>query len=150
MGSPPELRWRQSRATDMALFGASTGPPLDPSMRRQIGIAVTDRSRWSLIAGSSRRCLPGLLAHLDAIELFIHDSMHTEKNVRFELDCAWHYLAAGGALVVDDLDTNWGFRSFCRAHPQHRSLICEAEPVRPDVRRFNGRGLFGVFLKNRS
>ena len=54
-----------------------------------------------------------------------------------------------GALVVDDLDTNWAFRSFSQAHPEHRTFVCESEPVRPDARRFNGKGLFGIFLKNR-
>lgn len=124
-------------------------PPLDMAMRGRIGIAVTDRNRWSLIAGSSRRRLPGLLAHLGEIGLFIHDSMHTERNVRFELDRAWNHMAPGGAFVVDDVDTNWGFRSFSEAHPEHCSFICESEPVRPDLRRFNAKGLFGIFLKNR-
>jgi hypothetical protein len=29
----------------------------------------------------------------------------------------------------------------------HKSLICEAEPLHPDLRRFNKKGLFGVVLK---
>ncbi len=122
--------------------------PLDPATRRRTGIAVRDRSRWSLIEGSSRRRLPGVLERLGEIGLFVHDSLHTEQNVRFELDCAWKHLVAGGALVVDDVDTNWGFRSFAEAHPAHRTFICESEPVRPDLRRFNGKGLFGIVLKN--
>ena len=122
-------------------------PPLDPAMRRRIGIAVKDRSRWSLIAGSSRRRMPRLLVRLGEIGLFIHDSMHTEQNVRFELDRAWRHLAPGGAMIVDDIDTNWAFRSFIQNNPIHRSFVCESEPVRPDERRFNGRGLFGIILK---
>jgi len=122
--------------------------PLDPVMRRHIGIAVADRSRWTLIDGSSRRRLPGLLAQLGQIGLFVHDSLHTQRNLGFELDYAWTHLEPGGALVIDDLDTNWGFRSFTHAHPGHLALVCEAEPVRPDARRFNGKGLFGIVLKN--
>jgi len=122
--------------------------PLDPTMRRRVGIAVSDRSRWTFVEGSSRRRLPALVARLGEIGLFVHDSLHTEQNLRFELDCAWSHLRPGGALVIDDLDTNWGFRSFVRDHPGHRTFVCEAEPVRPDLRRFNDKGLFGIILKN--
>ncbi len=123
-------------------------PPLDKAVRRRIGIAVEDRSRWSLIEGSSRRHLPGLLARLREIDLFIHDSFHTGRNVRFELECAWHYLAPGGAMVIDDLDTNWAFRTFVQTHAVAHKFVCESEPVRPDSRRFNGKGLFGIILKS--
>jgi len=124
-------------------------PPLDPQMRRQIGIAVDEarKGRWTLVLGTSRRKLPGLLKQLGAIDLFIHDSLHTERNVTFELERAWRYLRPGGAMVVDDIDSNWGFHSFLGTHPGQPVLIGEAEPVRPDNRRFNNKGLFGIVLK---
>jgi hypothetical protein len=124
-------------------------PPLDPAMRAQIGIAVDERlrDRWTLHEGSSRRVLPGLLKSLGGIDLFVHDSRHTERNVRFELDRAWAMLRPGGAIVVDDIDSNWGFESFRREHPGNTSFVCNAEPVRPDRRRFNQRGQFGIILK---
>jgi hypothetical protein len=116
---------------------------------RQIGIAVGDRCRhrWSLIRGSSEQCLPGLLTQLGEIDLFIHDSLHTEQNVRFEVDRAWEILQLGGAIVIDDVDSNRGLRTFKRAFSGHRSMICEAEPIHPDPRRFNKKGLFGIILK---
>ncbi|HEY1962898.1 MAG TPA: class I SAM-dependent methyltransferase [Rhizomicrobium sp.] len=125
-------------------------PPLNPETRARVGIAVPPnlRSRWNLIAGSSRRRLPGLLKSLGTIDLFIHDSLHTERNVRFELDRAWRSLRPGGALVIDDIDSNGGFGSFCRAFSGFRAVICEAEPVRPDERRFNRKGLFAIVLKD--
>lgn len=124
-------------------------PPLDPKMRLQVGIAVEERQkgRWTLHFGSSRRVLPGLLSNLGGIDMFVHDSRHTERNVRFELDRAWKMLRPGGAMVVDDIDSNWGFESFRRDHPGHTTFVCNAEPVRPDVRRFNHRGQFGIILK---
>jgi hypothetical protein len=88
-----------------------------------------------------------LLCRLGQIDLFIHDSLHTERNVRFELDRAWAALRTGGVLVVDDIDANWGFRSFTQTFSGYKSLICEAEPVRPDLRRFNEKGQFGIILK---
>jgi hypothetical protein len=124
-------------------------PPLERVWRQQVGIAVGGRfpDRWSYIQGSSRRHLPGLFSELGQIEFFVHDSLHSERNVRFELDRAWAALGAGGVMVVDDIDANWGFRSFTKTFSGHASMICEAEPLQPDLRRFNQKGLFGILMK---
>jgi len=124
-------------------------PPVEKFWQLQVGAAVGDRyaDRWTYIKGSSRLHLPKLLSRLGEIDLFIHDSMHTEHNVRFELDRAWAQLRQGGALVVDDVDANWGFRSFTETFSGHQSMICEAEPLHPDLRRFNKKGMFGIILK---
>ena len=124
-------------------------PPIERVWQQQVGMAVGNRyaGRWSYIKGSSRRRLPVLLARLGQIDVFIHDSLHSERNVRFELDRAWEVLKPGGALIVDDVDANWGFRSFTQIFSGHQSVICEAEPLHPDLRRFNKKGLFGIILK---
>ena len=124
-------------------------PPLDQKWHPEIGVAVGDRypHRWSLIKGLSSEHLPAILTQLGQIDLFIHDSLHTEDNVRFEMDRAWVTLRPGGAIVVDDIDANRGFRTFTEAFSGHQSMICEAEPVHPDLRRFNKKGLFGIILK---
>jgi Methyltransferase domain len=123
--------------------------PPNAELEKQVGIAAAGRcpDRWTYIKGSSRRRLPALLSELGQIDLFVHDSLHSERTVRFELDRAWAILRPGGALVVDDIDTNWGFHSFTQAFPSYPSLICEAEPLHPDLRRFNKKGLFGIILK---
>jgi hypothetical protein len=123
-------------------------PPPARNWRKQIGIAVGKRQthRWSYIQGSSRGQLPALLARLGRVDLFIHDSLHTERNVRFELDRIWDCLKRPGAIVVDDVDGNWGFQSFRAANSGLRSAVCEAEPLHPDPRRFNRKGQFGVIL----
>lgn len=124
-------------------------PPIQPFWKKQVGMAVGDRfkDRWSYVKGSSRRRLPELLSRLREIDLFIHDSLHSERNVRFELDRAWPVLRKHGAIVVDDVDANWGFQSFSQAFSGHASMVCKAEPLRPDLRRFNQKGLFGIVLK---
>ena len=108
-------------------------PPPEHVWHDQIGAAVGGRysARWSYIRGSSKRRLPGLFSQLGQIDLFVHDSLHSEQNVRFEMDHAWTRLRPGGAIVVDDIDANWGFKCFVQAFSGHRSLICEAEPLRP-------------------
>lgn len=127
-------------------------PPLGSRWRDHVGIAVGGGflHRWSLIKGSSRRRLRPLLARLGVIDLFIHDSLHSERNLRFELENAWAALRPGGTIVIDDIDVNWGFRRFLDAHPGHFSLVCEAEPLHPDRRRFNEKGLFGIIFKKKS
>ncbi|HEY4114073.1 MAG TPA: class I SAM-dependent methyltransferase [Rhizomicrobium sp.] len=125
-------------------------PPLDPVMRAQIGIAVPAslHNRWELVSGSSRRHLAPLLSRLGTIDLFVHDSLHTERNVTFELECAWRHLRRQGFLVVDDIDSNAGFDAFVRSTAGVGStLVCEAEPLRPDVRRFNQKGQLGLIQK---
>ncbi len=127
-------------------------PPYERHLRKEIGAAVGGRysDRWTYIQGSSRRRLPKLLSSVEGIDLFIHDSMHSERNVRFELDLAWDALNPNGITIVDDVDANYGFRSFTEAFSVGESLICDAEPLRPDLRRFNQKGLFGVILKKPS
>lgn len=123
-------------------------PPLEREWRKQVGMAVAPYAarRWSYIEGTSRLHLPALLARLHALDLFVHDSLHTERNVRFELGQAWPGLNPGGAIVVDDIDANNGFSRFIQRRDVQTVLIAEAEPVRPDTRRFNQKGLFGIVL----
>ena len=124
-------------------------PPLNHGFHDQIGAAVGGRypTRWTYVRGSSRRRLPGIVSTLRQIDIFVHDSLHSEQNVRYETDRAWAALRPGGAIVVDDIDANWAFREFTQSHPDYQSMICEAEPIHPDLRRFNAKGLFGIVLK---
>jgi predicted O-methyltransferase YrrM len=123
-------------------------PPVDPAVAAQVGIAVEGAcaERWTLLRGTSRQLLPGLLAELGRLDLFIHDSAHTVRNMRFEINQAQRVLRAEGFIVVDDIDLNSAFSESVRELPAQRWLVCEARPVRPDYRRFNHKGLFGVIL----
>jgi hypothetical protein len=124
-------------------------PPHDPAMRPRVGIAVEERlrSRWTYVEGSSRRRLPALLRELGTIDLFVHDSIHTRRNVTFELEQAWPALRPGGCALVDDIDSNWGFHAFAQL-PGRAAVICQSEPIRADPRRADRRGLFGFIRKD--
>jgi hypothetical protein len=128
------------------LWSIDLPPPLDPGLHSQVGGAVSERlrDRWTYVHGSSRRRLPGLLAELGKIDLFIHDSRHSQRNVLFELQHAWSALNDGGVVVVDDADLNCGFHSFKALYPGHPSVICHAEPLQPDLGRHDDRGIFAV------
>jgi predicted O-methyltransferase YrrM len=130
------------------LWSIDLPPLLYPELAAEVGAAVEERNRhrWSYIKGSSRRCLPGLLNALGAIDLFVHDSIHTEYNTRFELDSSWRALSPGGAVIVDDIDLNPAFHAF--AQSPHVSFVCAAKPLQPDPSRYDGKGLFGIVLKN--
>jgi hypothetical protein len=121
-------------------------PPLERDLQDQIAIAVPDglRDRWTYVRGSSRRRLPRLLAQIAPIDLFIHDSMHTSRNLLFELHSAWGASASNGVLVADDVDMNCGFHVFRNGHSDHASLVCHAEPLQPDHPRQDARGVFAV------
>jgi predicted O-methyltransferase YrrM len=130
------------------LWSIDLPPPGSPEMHKEIGIAVGDRLRqdWSLIFGSSRKRLPPLLDTIAPIDMFVHDSHHSEYNMLFEMSRAWPAVRPGGAMVVDDIDLNWAFHEFSETIAGVM-LIGEAEPIRPDTRRFNQKGLFGIILK---
>ena len=115
------------RAGAGRLWSIDLPPLLEAELREETAAAVPmdGRGRWTLFEGSSRRLLPGLLEKLGRVDLFIHDSMHTERNLRFELDRVWEHLAPGGVLVADDVSANPGLRSFTKSHRPVHSLVCK-------------------------
>jgi methyltransferase family protein len=106
------------------LWSVDQPPPFSPLLRRQTGAAVPERlrPRWTYVRGTSRRRLPGLIRQLETLDAFLHDSMHSTRNVEFELDCALPALRPGGALLVDDIDMNQGVERFAQRHGE--SLQC--------------------------
>ncbi len=79
-------------------------PPLEEPWRRLAGSAVPARLRgsWTYVRGSSRRRLPPLVRELGRIDVFLHDSLHVEANLRFELGQVWPVLRPGGFALIDD------------------------------------------------
>jgi hypothetical protein len=111
-----------------------------PSWAGEIGYAVPPglRSSWTLIEGSSRRKLPALLKRLGTIDLFVHDSLHSERNMRFELSRAWRAVRPGGAAVIDDVHMNSGFHRWLADAPDAEAVICL-----PD----DGQALFAAVVR---
>jgi hypothetical protein len=100
--------------------------PFEKDLHTQIGAAVSSsrRGRWSYVEGSSRRRLPSLLRSLAQVDLFIHDSLHTARNTRFEMEQTLHALAPGGIMIVDDISTHQAFADFTRKFPHLETLVC--------------------------
>jgi SAM-dependent methyltransferase len=89
-------------------------PAVDSALHSEIGMAVPRdmRSPWTYVQGTARERLPDVLSELGALDLFIHDSLHTGRNQRFELESAWAALRPGGVAVIDDIDHSLAFRTF--------------------------------------
>ncbi len=105
-------------------------PPLTISARNsEIGRAVPEtlHERWSYIRGSSRRRLPQLLASLGELDVFVHDSRHSTRNVLFECERAFVALRPGGLVIVDDVDGNRGFLQFTERHPEADWIVAVAD-----------------------
>jgi hypothetical protein len=106
------------------LWSVDLPHPLRPELHRQTAAAVPGevRGRWTYVRGSSRRRLPSLIAELGHIDLFVHDSLHTGRNMRFEMETVWPALRGGGILFVDDVD-NQSFGDFVRRAGRPPSLV---------------------------
>jgi hypothetical protein len=85
---------------------------------RTSGWIVPDslRGRWKLHIGDTRKLLPELLATLDRVDLFLHDSDHSYEGMSFEFELAFPKLAAGGLLMSDDTHLHTAWDDFCVKH----------------------------------
>jgi methyltransferase family protein len=122
------------------LWSIDLPPLLEHRFADETGVAVPERlrKRWTLLHGSSRRRLPALLASLRQVDLFLHDSMHTTRNLRFELDRVWPALAPGGAVLIDDVDKNVATGQFVEAHPGVPCVMARSE---------DGQAMIGCVVK---
>lgn len=92
-------------------------PPVRTENRVNVGRVVPEelRGNWNLHLGASTEILPSLLASIPLLDLFIHDSDHTYRNITFELKTVWPFLRQGGVIIVDDAHTNHAALDFAAA-----------------------------------
>jgi predicted O-methyltransferase YrrM len=105
-------------------------PPLGEGADEQAGCLVpTDlRSRWHRLRGRTRRLLPSLVAPLPAIDIFLHDSLHTYRNMMLEYGTVWPKLRPGGVLLSDDVNLNRAFQDFVDGpHVAFAAVVREEE-----------------------
>jgi predicted O-methyltransferase YrrM len=104
-------------------------PPLRREYERFWGVAVPEdlREGWRLHRGASRRVLPGLLRESGPVGLFVHDSLHTRRNMRREFDAVWPSLTPGGLLLADDVERNGAFADLRRKGPTLWRVVRDRE-----------------------
>ena len=123
------------------LWSIDVPPMLDTHLSTQTAAAVSAdlRGRWTYVSGSSRQRLRGLLRSLGRVDFFLHDSMHTDRNVRFELEHVWSALGPRACILVDDVERSPAFPEFAGIHPDARTLVAESE---------DGAALIGVMQRS--
>ena len=79
-----------------------------------IGSIIPDelKKRWRFNFGSSNEKLQQVFNDIDDVQIFIHDSLHTYKNMMFEFDCAERNLNKNGMIISDDVLDNDAFFDF--------------------------------------
>jgi hypothetical protein len=113
--------------------------PFRPELHKQTAMAVpsTCRAQWTYVRGSSRHRLPSLISSLGEIDMFVHDSLHTGRNMRFELRTVWPAMHDGDLALVDDV-SNQSFRDFVREVGEPPSMV---------LRSADGPCMFGAIRK---
>lgn len=102
--------------------GAGVGYFVDRPLRR----------RWHLSTGDSAALLGPLLARLGEIDMFVHDSQHTEDVMSFEYNAAWAHIRPGGILASDDVNLTESWGRFTAANSgQIDALFAMQEMARP-------------------
>ena len=116
-------------------------PPLAEGADDQVGRLVPAdlRPRWHLLRGRSRHLLPKLVSELPAIDLFLHDSLHTHRNITFEFRTVWPKLSPGGLLLSDDVELNRAFENFA-GRPDVALALTSGQEAKSAV--------FGVLVKS--
>lgn len=107
------------------LHSVEIGDPAYLPAGKEPGWIVPDwvRSRWQLHIGDVAAILPGLLRELGAVDIFIHDSLHTYEQMKFEFEIARPHIRRGGLLLADDALWNSAFQEFAQAFPSSGSAI---------------------------
>jgi len=82
------------------------------------------RANWHLHRGASRLLLPKLLRQLRRLEVFVHDSLHTYRNMRREFNLVTPHLAPTAAVISDDIEGNPAFsRWVAECRPSYSAVI---------------------------
>jgi Methyltransferase domain len=90
------------RALERNLAEGSPGRLVSFDVNPASGWIVDAHPLWELRIQATRDGLPAALEDGSPLGLFIHDSLHTYENERFELRCAASHLARNGVLVSDN------------------------------------------------
>lgn len=75
------------------------------------------KHRWKLIIGDSQEKLPELLHSIKNVDIFLHDSLHTDEHVLMEFETVLPYVSNNSVLLCDDVNEYWSlaFIRFCES-----------------------------------
>jgi hypothetical protein len=119
------------RALERNAFGTLYSidlPPLGPGASGFVGWLVPAelRARWRLLHGSSKGLLPRLVSAVGAVDVFLHDSLHTYRNIRRELETVAPKLSPRSVVVADDIEGNRAFGDWAsQSRPSYWAVVSE-------------------------
>jgi hypothetical protein len=103
-------------------------PPLGENADQFIGSLIPNslKKNWRLYRGTSKNLLPLVLRSAGGIGLFVHDSLHTYRNMRREFETVTPYLVPPAVVVADDVDGNAAFQQWvARVAPDYSVVLGE-------------------------
>jgi len=86
------------------------------------------KTKWNLVLGKSSNELQNLFDTFD-VDIFIHDSLHTYKNMKFEFNIALEKINENGLIISDDVLGNDAFFDFTMEKNLKNNLIKVEEEV---------------------
>lgn len=72
------------------------------------------KNRWDFRVGKSSDLLPILFQEVEDVDVFLHDSDHSYKNMYFEYEIAWAHIKSDGLLLSHDISQNAAFKDFAK------------------------------------
>ena len=81
------------------------------------------RDKWKLVLGKSNEKLLDEFKKTKDVEIFIHDSLHSYKNMTFEFNCAINNIKNNGIIISDDILDNDAFYDFIKNKEIRNSII---------------------------
>jgi hypothetical protein len=87
---------------------------IDPDPVCGYAVPMALRKNWHILNGTSGAVLKSVIQEHN-VDVFIHDSLHTYENMRFEFETVWPFLSKGGVVLSDDIDRNSAFDEFSRS-----------------------------------
>lgn len=95
--------------------------------KSMIGSAIPNnlKYRWEFIFGPSSKKLKPILNELGKIDIFLHDSLHTFKNMMFEFQTVWPFIEEDGFLLSDDILGNAAFFDFYSKFGNHPTILSQ-------------------------
>jgi len=103
-------------------------PPLGKAGDDFVGWLIPQdlRSNWRLHRGRSVDLLPDLVRQLGEIDIFLHDSLHTYRNMIREFEIVTPFLSAQSVVVADDVEGNAAFKEWvAQSHPWYSAVLQE-------------------------
>lgn len=103
-------------------------PPLGKDADQFVGRLIPQnlRANWALNRGSSRTVMRSLTERIGQVDFFIHDSLHTYRNMLREFETVAPHLASNAVLVADDVEGNVAFQEWvAKAAPSYAAVLQE-------------------------